>query len=76
MTACEKCGEVLLKTERGNIRICTDRSYGFEHKVCPPVVATPVEQPEIPVMELEIIPEKYEPVVEEYVKQKEPEEED
>lgn len=72
MPACKKCGKVLLRTERGNIRVSTDVDYGFEHKVCPPIVATPVEKPIIPVTEPEVI---YKPVVKKYVKQEEPEEE-
>ena len=42
MAICEKCGQVLLNAERGNISICKTKDYGFEHKVCPP---TPVVTP-------------------------------
>jgi len=73
MAICTKCGRVLLRPERGNIRSSTEDVDGFEHKNCDeaigpfpdnpivdspkPTVSTPTLKPVVKEPELEPEPE-------------------
>jgi len=76
MAICTKCGRVLLRPERGNIRSSTEDVDGFEHKNCDAAIGPFPDNPIVNSPKPAVPTPAPKPVVKEPEPESEPEEED